>query len=98
MGVIAEIPVLLLRRLFAYRKTLTDCCHDSSGQLAFVFHGDCWASLLVVVAIMCSWHCSLFLQMVTVVLWVASQVKSCHIHMSKSGPGTDFCETLGCHS
>jgi len=41
MGVIAEIPVLLLRRLFAYRKTLTDCCHDSSGQLAFVFHGDC---------------------------------------------------------
>jgi len=37
-----------------------DCCHDSSGQLAFVFYGECWASLFDVVVIMCSWHCSFF--------------------------------------
>ena len=51
------------------------CCHDSLGQLAFVFHSECWASLLVVVAITCSWCCSLFMQMVTAILcWLKPSV------------------------
>jgi len=67
MGVIVEIRVLLPRPYFVSSRNV-DCCHDSSGQFAFVFHGECWASLLVVVAIMCSWHWSLFLQMETAIL------------------------------
>ena len=35
-----EIRVLLPRPYFVSLRKV-DCCHDSSGQLAFVFHGEC---------------------------------------------------------
>ena len=57
-----------------YLSLDVDCCHDSSGQLAFVFHGECWAGRSVV-AITRSWRCSLFLQMVTAILcWLKPSV------------------------